>query len=145
MVEQLKIGVDKYFKKKVLPFIDLKIFWQKANHLLTWINQRSFQILENQKILSKHYGDNYGLGIAKSIYDVVLEKTKNIVKNSKFLVICWWFFNYWPSILDICACVCCERMEKDVDSINFGALGKVRANSFFKVIFYALLKFRGMT
>jgi hypothetical protein len=36
-------------------------------------------------------------------------------------------------------------MEKDVDSINFGALGKVRANSFFKVIFYALLKFGGMT
>jgi hypothetical protein len=36
-------------------------------------------------------------------------------------------------------------MEKDVDFINFGVLRKVGANNFIKVIFYALLKFGGMT
>ncbi len=34
---------------------------------------------------------------------------------------------------------------KNVDFINFGVLGTVRANSSSKVIFYALLKFRGLT
>jgi hypothetical protein len=85
------------------------------------------------------------LGIAKSIYDVVLQKTKDIEKYLKILVICWWCFDYWPSILDIYACVCCGRMQKNVDFINFGVLGRVGANSFFKVIFYSLLKFGGMT
>jgi hypothetical protein len=36
-------------------------------------------------------------------------------------------------------------MEKDVDFINFGVLGRVDSNSFFKVIFDALLKFGGIT
>jgi hypothetical protein len=58
------------------PFIDLKSI------------KYIFKFLKIKNIRSKHYGDNYGLGITKSICDVVLEKTENIVKNSKNLVIC---------------------------------------------------------
>lgn len=136
MVEQLKIGVDKYFKKKVFPFVFVFYLLMKGKPFIDLKSIKYiFKFLKIKNIRSKHYGDNYGLGITKSICDVVLEKTENIVKNSKNLVICWWCFDYWPSILDIRACVCCGRMEKDVDFINFGVLGRVRANSFFKVFF----------
>lgn len=89
MVEQLKIGVDKYFPKKVLPFVFVFYLLTEDKPFIDLKSIKNlFKFLKIKNIPSKHYGDNYGLGIAKSIYDVVLEKTKNIVKNSKFLVIC---------------------------------------------------------
>jgi hypothetical protein len=89
MVEQLKIGVDKYFQKKVLPFVFFFYLLMKGKPFIDLKSIKNlFKFLKIKNIPSKHYRDNYGLGSAKSIYDGVLEKTKNIVKNYNFLVIC---------------------------------------------------------
>jgi len=119
-------------------------FWRKVDHLLIW-NQYLFKFFKNSNvpliIKVKMLG---GGGISKSICDVVLKKTKDIVTSYKFLAM---FINgistshHIQSWISSAACVCCTRMKEGANIINFGrGLRKGRSwSSISKIILDALL------
>ncbi len=63
-----------YLLKEGCPLIDYESF------------KDLFSFFKIKNMSKKHWFDNLGWEMAKNIHDVVLEHTKEVIKNSPFLV-----------------------------------------------------------
>jgi hypothetical protein len=90
VVHQLDLGEIKEKKKKKVQYIVVFSLLREGHPLMDYKSLKHFFAFPNSKTcprFKKHWFNNLGWAMVRSIYDVVLECTKEVIKKFPFLVI----------------------------------------------------------